>query len=1272
MSHHTPHHKLPHPSPNQPDHRTDKTLLARHEVFKGGPIPDSIKKSYVQQQLPVRNQSLAAFNTPPRNLNNNGLTRAHTHSPTPIPITITKASYRATSFHPRSKPPSSPPPPMPKSPIRLPSFTIDPSPNEPKDELTIKPKSPIPTTIPSIGLTVSRQNSSHSSISSTGGGEDDDDDDEEFNFRDRPPSSIICSLPIFDLDGVVPESPVIELPHEDDNEDENLWIGEAQQSALFETTDLKGPLDPVSGPAFECLVEDPEEMDDTLSWKVPSPIFPPSDWYQRGSLGGISPSRSESSLSLSEPFRRMSTDTELSDSIDSFPLPSDGQSSMFLRMQEKQEEQRRSIYAYRTQKPLVIYPAMLSRVAREMYRRIHTTHLIKDDITYHHVFSGTEAVDCLLHIIRTKDRNVAILVGRALGSQGFFHNALSKNGLRDLADEIYQFRDSRAISEDSDYLDRDEQLLDNAPNGVFTVLTECYSPTCSRDQPCYSMSCPRTSKTVLKRTQSQASIQEKEVSRLWVHSVDKETFDATSSEERKRQELIFELIYTEEDFVKDLRYIQNSWVKPLIKEDIIPDKDRENFVQEVFWNLSDIEKVNGPFADALTNLQKEKPVVGDIGDVLLTHVCQFDPFVVYGSHQVIGKFYFELEKKRNPTFLQFVQETERKPESRRLELNGYLTKPTTRLGRYNLLLREILKRTPDGSPDKETIPQVMEIIKRFLGQVNSETGKVENRFDLEQISERLAFKSVADKVDLKLLDENRRVAMKGRMKRKGNSTSDASDLQLFLFDHYLVLAKIKMEDHLEHYIVHIKPIPLELLSISLVGGRAKRASSLLPYSRSGTINPQNAIPLKSASADTRAKSGGYGITFYHHGRKGSSPITLYLTGATARKMWATAIREQQQILASRRQVFRVVPIVPRYFMSHNRVHNSLELSTVPNTQFSRRLLVGTDQGVYYAQIGQKDELDGVNDEKVNEGDQVATNIIKVIGLEKVSHVEVITESHILVLAEKTLWMFPYDVLLSDTVVSLKRGRVIGQNVAFFHVGQCMGKTLVCVVKTNKLSPTTIRVLEPMVAEENKKSRSAFLIKRLVARSSVDEGLKHFKDLYRPSEAYSISLLKTKMCIACPLEIDVVDMNTFGVQTLLDPEDEELGFVFSKTDARPLAMYRIQMAEYLVCYNTFAFFVDQKGRMKTKKGRITWEGIPDKFALCYPYILAFEADFIEIRNIETGQLEQLIRGTHIRLTSSNTDSEKGIIQGSMDDPDTEGYQLMFQLEPLESLPKLPDF
>lgn len=75
-----------------------------------------------------------------------------------------------------------------------------------------------------------------------------------------------------------------------------------------------------------------------------------------------------------------------------------------------------------------------------------------------------------------------------------------------------------------------------------------------------------------------------------------------------------------------------------------------------------------------------------------------------------------------------------------MELNGYLTKPTTRLARYPLLLKEIMKHTPDDNPDKTDIPKVTEMIKDFLTRVNEESGKSENMFNLAQLDQQLVFR----------------------------------------------------------------------------------------------------------------------------------------------------------------------------------------------------------------------------------------------------------------------------------------------------------------------------------------------------------------------------------------------------------------------------------------------------------------------------------------------------------------------------------------------------
>lgn len=87
-----------------------------------------------------------------------------------------------------------------------------------------------------------------------------------------------------------------------------------------------------------------------------------------------------------------------------------------------------------------------------------------------------------------------------------------------------------------------------------------------------------------------------------------------------------------------------------------------------------------------------------------------------------------------------IQETERRPESRKLELNGYLTKPTTRLARYPLLLEAVLKHTPEDNPDKQNLPKVVEVVREFLRAVNAETGKAENRFNLLQLDQQLVYR----------------------------------------------------------------------------------------------------------------------------------------------------------------------------------------------------------------------------------------------------------------------------------------------------------------------------------------------------------------------------------------------------------------------------------------------------------------------------------------------------------------------------------------------------
>lgn len=256
----------------------------------------------------------------------------------------------------------------------------------------------------------------------------------------------------------------------------------------------------------------------------------------------------------------------------------------------------------------IVYPALLSRVAEAFKLRVMLSERVKDGLSYKDAFDGRDAVDKLAYIIKTTDRNLALLLGRALDAQKFFHDATYEHRLRDSPYEIYQFRERTGAfigGEDVEGADpfygqarmsgaphgqpmgppvparppsvTDTMLSDesSAPSGVFTLLTDCYSPTCTRDRLCYSIACPRRLEQQarlklkpqpgLKRSTSNDTYDDvltlREPGALWSESVPKEVLEKTSDTEKKRQEAINEAVYTERDFVTDLEYLRDVRVQ---------------------------------------------------------------------------------------------------------------------------------------------------------------------------------------------------------------------------------------------------------------------------------------------------------------------------------------------------------------------------------------------------------------------------------------------------------------------------------------------------------------------------------------------------------------------------------------------------------------------------------------------------------------------------------------------------------------------------------------
>lgn len=129
-------------------------------------------------------------------------------------------------------------------------------------------------------------------------------------------------------------------------------------------------------------------------------------------------------------------------------------------------------------------------------------------------------------------------------------------------------------------------------------------------------------------------------------------------------------------------------------------------------------------------------------------------------------------------------------------------------------------------------------------------------------------------------------------------------------------------------------------------------------------------------------------------------------------------------------------------------------------------------------------------------------------------------------------------------------------------------------------------------------------------------------------------LKSSLCVGCARGFEIVTLDTLVTQPLLDQADTSLDFVAMKENLRPIHLERIAR-DFLLCYSDFSFFVNKHGWRAFPEWKINWEGHPQAFAIFQPYILAFEPNFIEMRDMNTGGLVFILTAKHMRMLHSST-------------------------------------
>ncbi|KAI9317115.1 hypothetical protein BX666DRAFT_1857732 [Dichotomocladium elegans] len=866
-------------------------------------------------------------------------------------------------------------------------------------------------------------------------------------------------------------------------------------------------------------------------------------------------------------------------------------------------------------------------------------------------FTGEEAVEIIKSLLPAGvPEGIGLCVARAflrtvpplVNPISYSEKSFKRNTLYESASEVYTLNDETI----------DSGVL---PQGVITPLTRCYTQSCFPGQGgCYAPLCPNRvagvdddeqTRDTLQRLDRQASLKSMTSShdtslssRSWTASMPREVLLNTADAEIKRQEAIHEIIYTEEDYVRDLVLLEELFATPLRTTQILDEERRDEFCNHVFNNYKEILDIHRGLCRDLQDRQSAAAVaaagnrvgfVDGVGDIFQHHLPRFmAAYDRYGPRVILAEHSAKQEARKNVLFQNFIRDTEKLAECRKLPFRHFLILPVTRLQRYPLLIGAILKRTPNDHPDKAYLSACCDILKEIASNMDERTEETKKVLRLMQIQEAIRYKPSEESSYhmLQLLHPERRLLHEGPMTRRSQTGVETIDLHIFLFDHLLLMTKTKKtgSDKQVEYHISKRPIPLELLQVQ----DATEGFALgLRQLNTSLASPRGTGHLQSMTSPTAglvmsAGSGQNQLHIHHLGKHGGDHL-LYAKTADIRTTWKeriVAAKAAFERAHPENQAFEIRSLTDTTFTgsnAHGQTLNHGRVScSIPFEGFNgiRMLAVGTNMGLWMGM----------------EGD--TTSMRQVLSLADIHQIAVLEAEHIL-------------------------------HISYFEAGFCNNRTLVIAMKKRGMD-SHFRALEPTCGDLRDPKNAKFLTTKsgLFGAKSPPPWFHTYKEFYIGADSFAIHLLKARVAVVCTRGFEIIDLDHLTMnRNLPDLSHPDFAPISQRDDVRPLAMFRSGPSQYLLCYNAFAFLVDSHGTL-IQGSWIEWEGTPQSVAFCPPYVVAFDPRFIEVRHAESGRLIQILAGDHMRMLQFTTSAgmPTPLIHGCMSHPFKSGYQYVFQL------------
>uniref|UniRef100_A0A8C6Q1K9 Faciogenital dysplasia n=1 Tax=Nothobranchius furzeri TaxID=105023 RepID=A0A8C6Q1K9_NOTFU len=243
-----------------------------------------------------------------------------------------------------------------------------------------------------------------------------------------------------------------------------------------------------------------------------------------------------------------------------------------------------------------------------------------------------------------------------------------------------------------------------------------------------------------------------------------------------------ELLHTEEAYIKRLHLLDQVFCTKLTESGIPQD-----VITGIFSNISSIYCFHDKFLlpELKTRITGEWDSNPRIGDILQ----KLAPFMkMYGEY--VKNFDRAMDlvntwNQRSSQFKSVVQNIQKQDVCGNLTLQHHMLEPVQRIPRYEMLLKDYLKKLPDEALDRKDAEKALELISTAANHSNAAIRKMEKMHKLLEVYERLGGEE-------DIVNPANELIKEGLIKKMSAKNGTAQDRYLYLFNNMVLYCVPKL------------------------------------------------------------------------------------------------------------------------------------------------------------------------------------------------------------------------------------------------------------------------------------------------------------------------------------------------------------------------------------------------------------------------------------------------------------------------------------------------